>query len=167
MQKRRAVVCVWPARWQKSPFLAYCMAFNSSGAGVCLLTRLLTSRFRRQTDRPQQPGCYINPRSEPRPNMLWHPPVKMTEAQWDNEPTKRPEAHKAAVKLSWLLIFLFLPFCSQVTVVTLRFLTGASLRRRKVCVQLRHIQHSPFETPVSFKMSQSGAENINGRLNKW
>lgn len=79
MQKRSVVVCVRPARWQKRPFPAYCMAFNSGGAGVCLLTCLLTLRFRWQTDSPEMPWRYINPSSRPRSNMLWHSPVRRLE----------------------------------------------------------------------------------------
>lgn len=114
MQKRRVVVCVWPACWQKRPFPAYCMAFNSGGAKVCPLTCLLTLRFRWQTDSQEMPWRYINPSSRPRLNMLWHPPVRRlkpskTIPAWHRKRIPGVSGHAA------LALFLFF---SQATVLT-------------------------------------------------
>lgn len=115
MQKRRVVVCVWPACWQKRPFPAYCMAFNSSGAGICPLTCLLTLRFRWQTDSPEMPWRYINPNSLPRPNMLWHPPVRRLKLS-----RTIPAWHRKRIPgvSSQAVLALFLFFFPQTTVLT-------------------------------------------------
>lgn len=167
MQKRSVVVCVRPARWQKRPFPAYCMAFNSGGAGVCLLTCLLTLRFRWQTDSPEMPWRYINPSSRPRSNMLWHSPVRRLEPSrtipaWHRK--RIPGVNGQAV-LALCFFFFFLFLSGHRVNFSDTGLTHQRKRRRRWygrVVQFQSIQHSPFEIPASFKRHKVGQKTSTG-----
>ena len=170
MQKRRVVVCVRPACWQKGPFPAYCMAFNSGGAGVCPLTCLLTLRFRWQTDSPEMPWRYINPSSRPRSNMLWHSPVRRLEPSrtipaLTQEEDPRSERSSCA---GTLLVFFFSFFHSGHHVnfsdigLTHRRRRRSRRRRYSRVVQFQSIQRSPFEIPASFKRHKVGQKTSTG-----